>query len=219
MRKSFAVIGLGKFGFGVAKTLADAHQDVMAVDISEERIKEIADDVTYALQADVTEKGVLESMGLSNMDVVVVSISDNMEASILSTIFAKDAGVPHVVVKAMNELHGNILTRIGADEVVYPERSMGVRVAKNLLSGGFSDLFELSPTFSMVEFPVPAKWVGKNLVELRLREVLNVNVVGLRIGDDVRVKVDPQEPLEEGWALIVVGNNEDLKEMLPAENK
>lgn len=219
MRKSFAVIGLGKFGLGIARTLADAHQDVMAVDISEERIKEIADDVTYALQADVTENGILESMGLSNMDVVIVSIADNMEASILSTIFAKDAGVPHVVVKAMNEIHGNILTRVGADEVVYPEHSMGVRVAKNLLSGGFSDLFELSPTFSMVEFPVPLKWVGKSLVELRLREVLNVNVVGTRRGDDVSVNLDPQEPLEEGWALIVVGNNDDLKAMIPAENK
>lgn len=215
MKKSYAVIGLGRFGQSVARALADANQEVLAVDICEERVKEIADDVTYALQADVTESGVLESLGLRDMDVVIVSIAEHMEASILATICAKDAGVPHVVVKAMNEIHGEILTRVGADEIVFPERAMGLRVAKNLMSGGFSDMFELSPTFSMVEFSIPAKWVGKSLMELRLREVWKVNVVGLREGKEVNVNLDPREALPGGCSLIVVGNNEDLKDILP----
>lgn len=209
-KKSYAVIGLGKFGLSVAKTLAEGDQEVMVVDICEERIKEIADEVTYALQADVTEAGVLESLGLGNMDVVIVSIAENMEASILATIFAKDAGVPRVVVKAMNEIHSEILTRVGADEVVFPERSMGLRVARNLMTEGFSDMFELSPTFSMVEFPIPEKWVGKSLVELRLRERLNMNVVGIKNKDTVKVDLDPEEALKQGNVLIVVGNNENL---------
>lgn len=217
LRKSFAIIGLGKFGMSIAQALAASGQEVMVVDKSEERIKEAADLTTYALEADVTESGILDSLGLGNMDVVIVAVSENMQASILATICAKDAGVPHVVAKAANELHGEILTRIGADEVVYPERSMGVRVAQSLLSDGFSDMFELSPTFSMVEFPLPEVWVGKSLTELHLRKRLNVNVVGYRTEDtkSVQVKLDPQEPLQSGCTLIVVGENQDLKKILP----
>ncbi len=219
MRKSFAIIGLGKFGMSMARTLSAADQDVMAVDKSEERIKEAADLTTYALEADVTENGVLDSLGLGNMDVVIVAIAEDMQASILATICAKDAGVPHVVAKAAGELHGEILTRIGADEVVYPERSMGIRVAQSLLSDGFSDLFELSPTFSMVEFPLPGVWGGKSLEELHLRKRLNVNVVGYRTADEqnVQVNLDPREPLKPGCTLIVVGENQDLKRILPKE--
>lgn len=214
MKKSFAVIGLGKFGASVARSLAQANQEVMVVDISEERIKEIADEVTYALQADVTEAGVLESLGLGNMDMVVVSISEKMEASILATIFAKEAGVPHVVAKAMNEIHGTILKRVGADEVVFPEQSMGIRVANNLMSGGFSDMFELSPAFSMVEFPIPEKWAGKSLVDLELRGKLGLNVVAIRDGKEVEVDVDPRKTLKADTSLIVVGKNRKLWEIL-----
>lgn len=213
MRKSFAVIGLGRFGMSIAKTLVDANQEVMVVDCNEERIKEISDDVTYALEADIRDGGVLESLGLSNMDVVIVAIAEQMDASILATVFAKDAGVPYVVAKAISDIHGEILTRVGADRVVYPERSMGIRVAKDMMFGGFLDLLELSPFFSVVEILIPEKWIGKSLVELRLRDRLNVNVIGIKAGNEVNVNLDPNEPFKEGQIAIIVGNNEDLQKI------
>lgn len=213
-KKSYAVFGLGKFGYSVASALSESQCEVLVIDKDEELIQEIADKVTYAIKADVTEAGVLESLGISNMDVVIVAIAENMEASIMATIYAKDVGVPYVLTKAMNELHATILKRIGADEVIFPERSMGQRVAKNLLSGGFIDLFELSSSFSMVEFMVPQPWVGRNLKELNVRDRLKVNVIASKTGEEVNVNMDPNEPLKEDQMLIVVGNNEDLSRIL-----
>ena len=125
-KRSYAVIGLGKFGYTVALTLAEANCDVMVVDKDPEIVQEMSDRVAYAVCADVTENGVMESLGVGNTDVAVIGIAESMEASITAVIHAKDAGVPYVLAKAMNPLHGRILTRIGADEVIYPEKAMGM---------------------------------------------------------------------------------------------
>ena len=142
--KSFAVIGLGQFGMTLAQTLAESNCDVLAIDDKEENIQEVADKVTYAVKADVREPGVLKSLGVQDVDVAVIAVAENMEASIIATMQAKELGVPFVLAKAMNSLHGRILSKIGADEVIYPEQSMGLRVARNLMSSGFVDIFELS---------------------------------------------------------------------------
>lgn len=209
-RKSYVVIGLGKFGYTVAVTLAQSNCDVMVVDRDPDIIQELSEQVSYAVCADVTENGVMESLGVGNADVAVIGIAESMEASITAVIYAKDAGVPYVLAKAMNPLHGRILTRIGADKVIYPEKFMGMRVAKNLISGGFVDLFEISDDFSIVEWRVPAEWAGNSLVQLNLREKMNLNVIGIKRGDEVTVNVDPNETLNAGEILIVIGNNEDL---------
>ena len=141
--KSYAVIGLGQFGMSVAETLAESDCDVLAIDAREENIQEIADKVTYAVRADVREPEVLRALGVQNVDVAVIAVAENMEASIMATMQAKELGVPYVLAKAMNALHGKILEKIGADRVIYPEQSMGLRVARNLMSGGFLDVFEL----------------------------------------------------------------------------
>ena len=154
--KSFAVIGLGQFGMTLARELANADYDVLAIDDKDENIQEIAETVTYAVRADVREPDILKSLGVQNVDVAIVAVAENMEASITATMQAKDLGVPCVVSKAMNTLHGRILEKIGADQVIYPERSMGLRVARNLTSNGFEDIFELSSEFSMAEFRIPA---------------------------------------------------------------
>lgn len=210
IRKSFAVFGLGKFGYSIAETLADAGCEVMAVDIDDEKIQSIADSVTYAMRADITEQGVLESLGISNIDVAIIALSENMEASIIATIFAKEAGVSYVLAKATNQLHGQILRKVGADDVVFPEWAMGARVAKNLVSGGFLDFFELSSKFSMAELAVPQEWDGKTLVELDLRNRFKINVIGIMSGDEVEVHINPDAPLKEGETLMLVGDNESL---------
>ena len=211
--KSYAVIGLGQFGMSVAETLAELDCDVLAIDAREENIQEIADKVTYAVRADVREPEVLRALGVQNVDVAVIAVAENMEASIMATMQAKELGVPYVLAKAMNALHGKILEKIGADRVIYPEQSMGLRVARNLMSGGFLDVFELSTEFSMAEFPVPTEWIGKSLQELQLRESHDINIIAIKVGNNVEINLDPVKPLEADWHLIAIGKNKVLERL------
>lgn len=212
-KKQFAVLGLGKFGTSIAETLANAGYEVIAVDSDEEKVQDIADAVTYALRADVTEPGVLNNIGISNVDAVVVAISGNMEASVMATILAKEAGAPYVLSKANTEMHGTILKRIGADEIITPEKAMGTRVAKKLMAGNFLDLYELSRSFSMVEIIVPEAWTGKTLKELDLRRK-GINVIGLMEGDKVTVNIDPEMPLPADETVIIVAKNDTLSKIV-----
>ena len=211
--KSYAVIGLGQFGMSVAETLAESDCDVLAIDAREENIQEIADKVTYAVRADVREPEVLRALGVQNVDVAVIAVAENMEASIIAAMQVKELGVPFVMAKAMNALHGRILEKIGADKVIYPEQSMGVRVARNLLSSGFLDTFELSPEFSMAEFKIPDSWVGKTLCDLKIREKNKINLVGLKRGNDVDINPNPAEPLPADCTVMAIGKNEDLNKV------
>lgn len=208
--KSFAVIGLGQFGMTLATTLAEGNCDVLVIDDKEENIQEIAEKVTYAVRADVREPGILKSLGVQDVDVAVIAVSGNIEASITATMQAKDLGVPYVMAKAMNGLHGRILSKIGADEVIYPEQSMGLRVAKNLMAGGFLDIFELSSEISLAEFRIPSDWVGKSLSSLAIREKHKINIIGIKLDGEVRVDLNPDEKLPEDCTLIAVGKNRDL---------
>ncbi|MDO4308567.1 MAG: TrkA family potassium uptake protein [Eubacteriales bacterium] len=210
--KSFAVIGLGQFGMTLAATLAQADCDVLVIDDKEENIQEIAEKVTYAVKADVREPGILKQLGVQDVDVAVIAVSENIEASISATMQAKDLGVPYVMSKAMNSLHGRILSKIGADEVIYPEKSMGLRVAKNLMAGGFLDIFELSSEISIAEFKIPESWVGRSLSSLGIREKHKINIIGIKRGDEVQVDLKPDEELPAGCTLIAVGKNRDLDE-------
>lgn len=123
---------------------------------------------------------------------------------------AKDLGVPFVVAKSMNSLHGRILDKIGADKIIYPEQSMGLRVARNLMSGGYLDVFELSAEFSMAEFSMPVSWSGKNLADLNVRERFHINIIGIKQGENVTVDLDPSEPLPDNCSIIAIGKNKDL---------
>ncbi len=208
--KSYAVIGLGQFGMTVALTLADANCDVLAIDDKEDNVQDIAEKVSYAVRADVRDPGVLQSLGVQNADVAIIAVAENMEASITATMQVKELGVPFVMAKAMNALHGRILEKIGADKVIYPEHSMGVRVARNLLSSGFIDMFELSSDFSMAEFKIPQEWIGKTLRELRVREKYHINLIGLKKEDKINMNVTPDELLPADCTIVAAGANSDL---------
>lgn len=210
MKKQYAVFGLGKFGSSVAVTLEKLGCEVIAVDIVEEKVQDIADQVSYAMRADLHDTGVVQSLGLRNLDGAVVAISDNMESSIMATILSKEAGIPYVLAKAQDDLHASILKKVGADAVIFPEKEMGRRVAKSLMSTNFADWIELSPDYSMVETGIPSNWVGKTLRELRIRERYGFNVVGIKKGEKVDVNVSAEKPLEEGSIMIFIGSNEML---------
>lgn len=213
MKKGFAVLGLGRFGISVAVNLAKAGAEVLVVDKNEDLVNDMAEVVTYAMAGDVSHEETLRSLGISNLDCVIVAIADNLEASVMATILVKEMGVPYVLAKAKNELHARILEKVGADNVVFPEKEMGARIARNLTTGNFIDLFELSSNVSMVEMAVKPEWQGKSLRELNFRDRFGVNVVALKNGAELYVGPAPDEGLTAGESIIIAGNNSDLKKL------
>lgn len=211
MKKQFVVLGLGSFGASVAVTLQKLGCDVVAVDQDMERIDDIADKVTYAMQADIGNPELLESLGSKNYDGIVVASSENLEGSILATLAAKEMGIPYILCKAQNERCAQVLRKVGADAVVFPEEEMGRKIAKNLLSANLADWIELSPDYSIVETAVPKRWIGRTLKDLDVRRTYGVNVVGVKEGDQVEITPDPDAALKEGMILMLIGSNEALE--------
>ena len=211
MKKQCVVIGLGEFGTSIALTLEEQGCEVLVIDKEEERIEAVIDHVTHAVVGNAADPDVLNSLGIRNFDVAVVTIGNNLEASIMATILVKDSGVPYVLAK-QNDLHAEVLRKIGADKVVFPERAMGVRVARNLLAGHFIDMIELSDQFSIVEVNTPASWVGKNLMELDLRKK-GLNIIAKKDGGTVETVLDPQKILTGQDVYIIFGSNDALQHL------
>ncbi|MDO4556027.1 MAG: TrkA family potassium uptake protein [Lachnospiraceae bacterium] len=213
MTEGYAILGLGRFGKTVALTLAEAGFQVMAVDIRDEKIQEVASEVTYAVRGDVTEPEMVRSLGLGNMDGVVIAIAHNLEASVMATLLAKESGASYILAKGDNEIHKTILEKMGADKVVIPEQEMGVSAARNMVLGRFMDLIELSDDVSLIEMTMPLSWVGKNLIDLDLREQYGVNVVAIKSGSITDVTPSPSKPMQEDQIIILSGRNEDLQRL------
>lgn len=213
MKKQYAVFGLGMFGKSVALGLEALGCEVVAVDNSMEKVQEIADSVSYAMCADIQEPEVMKTLGGRNLDGAVVAIGENFEASVLATILAKEAGIPYVIAKAQNDLHETILRKVGADSVVHPEKAMGGRLARSLVSGNFADWIELSADYSILETKIPKTWVGKRLIDLKIREKYGINVVGIKENEEMDVSIDPNRVLKENSIVILVGANKALQEL------
>lgn len=211
--KSYVVFGLGKFGRSVAVSLCKNGCEVLAVDRNEELVEDIAHEVTYAVKGNVNDPDVFQSLGLRNMDGAVVAISDNIEASVMATILSKEAGIPYVLAKASSKTHGLVLEKVGADEIIFPERDMGSRVARNMVFGKFVDTFELSDKYSLVEMKMPEAWAGKSLQELNVRGRYGINVVAAKKGEEIIANLRPDVPLQRDEILLVVGDNQKLLKM------
>ncbi len=203
MDKSFAVFGLGKFGRSVATELANAGADVLAVDINKERVHALADIATCAVAADIRDTEAMESLGISNMDAVVVAITRSLDASILATIFAKESGVPYVIAKSQDETHSKILKKVGADKVVRPELKTGIRTARHLVTGNILDFVELSETIKMLEINIKPEWAGYTLRGLDLRSKEHINVIALRKNGELVVNPDPDSVLSPDLSMLV----------------
>lgn len=210
-KKQFAIIGMGRFGSSVAKTLYDMGFEVLAVDRSERRIQEVLGFVTHGVSADTTDEDALRDLGIKNYDVVVVAIGEDIQASILTTLILKSIGVKMTVVKATSELHGKVLRKTGADKVVYPERDMGQRVAHHLVSSNILDYIELSGEHSIVEIKATSAMVGKDLIALDIRAKYGCNVIAIKTKSGMNISPDPSEPIQDGDILVVVGGNADLR--------
>lgn len=211
MKKQFVVIGLGRFGGTVSKTLAQMGYDVMGVDRDMRKVQEYSAILPFVYQADTTDEKVMKELGVQNMDHAIVAIGDDLQASILTALILKDLGVPTVTAKAASEYHRRVLERIGADHIVQPERDTGVRVAHQLTNKNMVDYLELSPEFSLVEVLAPKEMHGKTLKQLNMRANYGCNIVAIRHTDNT-VNVSPlaDDKIEEGDVLVMIGSNRDI---------
>jgi len=214
MRKQFVVIGLGRFGTSVAKTLSALGHDVLALDINEHAVQVIMQDVTQAVQADAREEETLRALGVRNFDVGIVAIGDDLEANILITLMLKEMGIPYVVTKAQSILHGKVLEKIGADKIVYPEQDMGIRLANNLIRTNVMDFIELSLDFSIFEIIAPSKFVNKTLGKLNLRAVYKLTVVAIKkSAGQIVIAPGSNAVVEERDILVIVCNKKALSKL------
>ena len=210
MKKSIAVLGLGKYGMSLVRELYEMGMDVLAVDRKETIVKEIADHCTEAVCADLADEKSLQSLGLKDMDIVVVAIGDNLEASIFSVVAAKEQGVPLIVAKSSSERMTYILSKVGADKVIQPEEYAGKRSAAILASDNMLDYFQVDDSICMIEMLPLADWVGKSLIDLNLRTRHRINVVAWKEDDGNWNLADPEQPLKENTKLLVVLEQKEL---------
>ncbi|WP_125152745.1 potassium channel family protein [Clostridium rectalis] len=212
-KKQFVVIGLGRFGTSVAKTLYALGNDVLAIDTDEDRVQSISDGVTHSVQAEATDENSLRSLGIRNFDVAVVTIGSDIQASVMVTLLVKELGVKYIIAKANSELHAKVLYKIGADRVVLPERDMGVRVAHNLVSSSILDYIELSPDYSIAEVVSPREWHGKTLQNINVRANYGINVVAIKKNNDINVSPSAEDVIEIGDIVVAIGGSEELSKL------
>ncbi|NWF52892.1 MAG: TrkA family potassium uptake protein [Nitrospirae bacterium] len=222
MKRQIAVIGLGRFGYSVAKTLSESGSEIIAIDREEEKVKAVSDFVTYAVQLDAMDEKALRSVGVQNVDTAIVSIGEKIEASILVVMILKEMGIKNIIAKAVTPLHGRVLENIGVQRVVYPERDMGARIAHSLTKPKILEELELSQEYSIVELPVPKEFIGKSVKEIQLRTRYGVNLIAVKrkviekekTKDVWNVNPLPTDNMEEGDVLVLIGSNENLAKLI-----
>lgn len=212
-KRQAAVLGLGRFGQAVARELTRLGHDVLAVDINERIVQELADEVTHAVRADMTDGETLRELGIGDFDIVIISVSGNLEVSILTTVQVKRLGPRRILAKAADDLHGSILEQVGADRVIYPERETGLRVAHSYAAGGVRGYLDVAPGYGIARIVVDETFIGQTLGEINFSRTYGVAVIALYRGKTVTLSPASSETLEAGDNLIVAGLDEDLERL------
>lgn len=221
--KQFVVIGLGRFGASIARALSEKNFEVLAIDRSEERVKEIEGAVSQAIVMDATDENGLKELGIKEFDTAIVSIGENIEDSIMVTLILKESGVKQVIVKAHNELHAKILEKVGADRIVFPEKEMAEKVAETLVSPKIFDYIELSTEYGILEIVTPKKFYDKTLSELKLRDKYGISVIAIKrkmpytkpdgtpdFKEEIIVGPGGGDEILQGDVLVILGRYNDL---------
>ena len=208
--KSFIVIGMGRFGKESAKRLCELGCEVLAIDREAELVQPMATLVTHAVVGDARDKEVLRALGAKDFDCAIVAIGDNLADSVLATMNLKELGVPHIVCKAYDETHRQVLLKLGADRVVIPEHEQADRLAKNLSSPNVLDYIELSSEYGIIEIPAPGSWQGKSLKELNVRAKLGVNIIAVKREGRITVSPAADYQILDGDIMVVLGDTAAL---------
>lgn len=211
MTRQYAVLGLGRFGGSLVKEFSKLDVEVIAVDKNQEQVEKYSTFTTYCVQANAVNENVLKELGIRNIDHAFVSFGDDIEASILASLLLKDMGVPKVWSKAQNEYHHKVLSRIGVDRIIHPERDMAKRIAHHIVSDKMIDYIELSEEYSIVEIYASEKLHHKSLVELDIRAKYGCNIVGIQRGTEIKVSPSADEMVHKDDILIVMGHNNDIQ--------
>ncbi|MCC6931628.1 MAG: TrkA family potassium uptake protein [Deltaproteobacteria bacterium] len=213
--KDFAVIGLGRFGSAVCEALYKAGHEVLAIDEDERRINQaLADHIaSHAIVLDITEPAALKEAGLEQFNTVVVALGNFVEQSVIAVLALKDAGVNNVIAKASSEMHVRLLSKVGADQVVFPEREMGIELARVLAKPSIVDWLDLDAENSIAEIKVPESFIDKTLFEIQLRARYNVNLIGIRYDNRLDVALAPNMIFKEGMVLIIIGCSKAIENL------
>lgn len=212
-KKQFIVVGLGRFGCAIAETLCQEGVEVLGVDKRMDLVEDMRDVLTHVVQLDAMDRDALEALGVQDFDVAFVTMGSDIRASGTIVLLLKELGAKHIIAKAHDEFHGRMLEKLGADEVLFPERDMGRRVAHNLVSDNIIDYLELSPDFSLAEIRPKPDWIGRTLKDLALRSRLGINVVAIKNGSDVNPMPMPDTVFGEDDVLLVIASEVTLRKM------
>ena len=211
--KSFVVIGLGRFGTRIAKKLYATDCEVLAIDIDNEKIQQIAEEVTQAVAADARDKDILRSLGVQSCDAAIVAIGGDMSASVFVTMNLKELEVPYIVSKAQGPMHQRILEKLGADLVIIPEREMADRLAHKLVEPNILEYIEISKDYSLVEEQAPSAWFNKSIKDLSVRARLGINIIAVKNGKNINIAPDADYVVREGDCLVILGSYEALAKL------
>lgn len=214
-KRHVAVLGLGRFGAAVARELTRLGHEVLAVDADARTVQALAEQVTHAVRADVTDEEALRELGVGEFDTAIIGVSSDLEASILATVAVQQLGVKRILAKARNAQHGVILERVGASRAVYPEHETGTRLAHSFASPGVRDYLDVAPGYGFARVSAPEAWVDHQIGELEPRRTCGLTLMALRRGGTVTLNPHDSEVLRAGDELIMAGLDEDL-ERLPS---
>lgn len=215
MKKQFLVIGLGRFGVSVAGTLTEAGHSVVGIDQSEDRIQRVSEEIADVIKCDATDADILESIGISDYEAVIVCIGEKyIQNSILVTLLLKEKSAKKIIAKAGTKTQGRVLSKVGADIIVYPEKDMGERVARSLVSSNIIDFLRVSPDVSIIEIPVPETIVGKNLIELNLRHRYGVTIISIKNSkNEIMSPPDVNYKFQKDDVLTLIGEDKLLRKL------
>lgn len=211
--KSFVVIGLGRFGTRIAEKLYDMNCEVLAVDIDNEKVQQIADDVTQAVSGDARDIDVLRALGVRNCDCAIVAIASDLSSSIFITMNLKELDVPYIVAKAQSPMHKRILEKLGANSVIVPEQEMADRIAHKLVEPNILDFIEISDEYSLVEEQAPDAWINKSIKDLSVRARLGINIIAVKNGKDINIAPGGDYIVRNGDVLVIIGKYEALAKL------
>ena len=212
-QKQYIVVGLGRFGRAIAETLCQDGAEVLGVDNKMDMVERMRDELTQTIQMDAMDRDALETLGVQDFDIVFVTMGSDIRASGTIVLLLKELGARRVIAKAHDEFHGRMLEKLGADQVLFPERDMGRRVAHSLTSGNVIEYMELSTQYSMAEIRPKPEWIGKTLEALAMRSRMDINVVAIRNGDSVNAMPQPDTRISEGDVMLVVISEQALKNL------
>ncbi len=210
-KKEFMIIGLGQFGKSLVSTLYNSDVDLLVIDRDSHKLEEIEGMTTQAICADASKQEVLEQFDIKSFDGAIITVGHDMEFSVKTVMHLNEMGMPFIMAKATTDFEGRILTKVGADKIIYPDREVGFRLGKEIASGNYYDALDLSDTHSITELVIPSDWINKSIMDLNLRKSYGFNVLGIRRQDEVIVNPKPDLPLQDEDVLIILGSNKEIE--------